>query len=459
MTIRDQILVPIVVIQVLAVGAISLATAALATRRGESQVVHRLDVLSETLRQASFPYTDAILAQLKALSGADFIAYDASRTIVAASDPALADNPALQTIPPASALEHFGRAPAVSVGAASYLTAKIATPSNPRVAAVLVLYPETSWRQARRDAVLPPLLFGSTALLAMVAVTGWTAARISRRIQGASAQVARIAGGDFNPFAPDNLHDEVADLARSINQMCGQLRDMSTTIQRSERTRILARLAAGLAHQLRNALTGARMSIQLHLRRAPASVDDRSLNVALRQLSLIEEQVKGLLSLGRVECRPPSPCDLFALLREITPLVEPVSEHAGVRLTLVESQTPALVLAEESGLRAAILNLILNAVEAAGRGGHVQLKVQQNDRAATIVVVDTGPGPPTHLADSLFEPFATGKPEGVGLGLALTHQVATAHGGSLSWEHDDGQTRFALTLPREDAPTPTPDPT
>lgn len=454
MTIREQILVPIVVIQVLAVGAISLATATLATRRGERQVVNRLDVLGETLRQASFPYTDSILAQLKALSGADFIAYDAARSVVAASNPTLADSPALRTIPPALALEHLGRAPAISLNRASYLTATIAIPSNPRVAAVLVLYPETSWRQARREAVLPPLLLGSTALLAMVAVTGWTAARISRRIRAANAQVARIAGGDFNDFDSDNLHDEIADLARSINQMSGQLRDMSGTIQRSERTRILARLAAGLAHQLRNSLTGARMSIQLHIRRSPASAGDRSLDVALRQLTLIEEHVKGLLSLGRLETRPPSPCDIHTLLREILPLVEPVTEHAGVRLDPLETGPPAVVLAEESGLRAAILNLLLNAVEAAGRGGAVQLAVQRTARTATIIVMDTGPGPPAHLSESLFEPFATGKPEGVGLGLALSHQVATQHGGSLSWDHKDGQTRFSLTMPLADPSNP-----
>ena len=63
-------------------------------------------------------------------------------------------------------------------------------------------------------------------------------------------------------------------------------------------------------------------------------------------------------------------------------------------------------------------------------------------------MLDDGPGPPPGLASTLFEPFVTGKPEGVGLGLALARRVASDHGGTLSWTRDDGRTRFRLTIPR-----------
>ena len=64
-----------------------------------------------------------------------------------------------------------------------------------------------------------------------------------------------------------------------------------------------------------------------------------------------------------------------------------------------------------------------------------------------IQVSDTGPGPPPELRESLFDPFVTGKPEGVGLGLALARQVAQAHHGTVSWCREDGWTRFRLVLP------------
>jgi signal transduction histidine kinase len=111
------------------------------------------------------------------------------------------------------------------------------------------------------------------------------------------------------------------------------------------------------------------------------------------------------------------------------------------------------VLAEESGLRAAALNLALNAVEAAGRGGVVRLEAVPDGEAVAIEVSDTGPGPPQGLAGSLFEPFTTSKPEGVGLGLALAQQVAAQHGGTLSWTRVGHETRFRLSLPRVTALT------
>ena len=109
-----------------------------------------------------------------------------------------------------------------------------------------------------------------------------------------------------------------------------QLKAMQQTIHQSERARLLAQLAAGLAHQLRNSLTGARISVQLHARRHPAAADDQTLTVALRQLALTEEQVKGLLSIGRLERQPAELCDLRQLLADVAFLVDPACQHAKV---------------------------------------------------------------------------------------------------------------------------------
>jgi signal transduction histidine kinase len=292
-------------------------------------------------------------------------------------------------------------------------------------------------------------VFGGGALVLMVAVTSWIAHRISGRMRAVSLQVARIAGGDFQGFDPGRPHDEIVDLARSINSMCAQLKEMSRTIQQSERTRLLAQLAAGLAHQMRNSLTGARMSVQLHARRFPSPAGDRSLEVALRQLTMTEEQVKGLLSLGRLEGRPPALCNLERLLGEIALLVGPECEHAKVTLDVRGNGAPLEVMADEAALRAAALNLVLNAIEAAGHGGVVRLETFHDGSRVAIEISDSGPGPPPGLAESLFEPFTTSKPEGVGLGLALAHEVAARHGGTLSWRRVDHETRFRLALPRD----------
>ena len=321
------------------------------------------------------------------------------------------------------------------------------------MSALLVLYPESSWRDARWESAQVPLILGAAALALMAAATTWIAHRISGRIHRMEHQVARIAEGDFRelPLDPKPPRDEVNDLARSINRMCTQLRQMSRTIRQSERTNMLAQLAAGMAHQLRNALTGARLSIQLHLKRCEDARTDTSMTVALRQLTLMEEQVRGLLTLSRLEERPHAPCDLVRLLHDVSSLLQPTSEHARVALevgTGTGTGPPTvIVMADEPSLRAAVLNLALNAIEAAGPGGTVGLELRNEGRSRVIEVTDTGPGPPPRLGETLFEPFATGKPEGVGLGLALARHVALAHHGSVSWAREGALTRFRLTLP------------
>jgi signal transduction histidine kinase len=79
----------------------------------------------------------------------------------------------------------------------------------------------------------------------------------------------------------------------------------------------------------------------------------------------------------------------------------------------------------------------------------VSLAARATDRRVDLVVEDTGPGPPEAVRAALMEPFVTGKPEGIGLGLAVAKAVAEAHGGTLSWSRADGRTRFAISLPEQ----------
>lgn len=226
---------------------------------------------------------------------------------------------------------------------------------------------------------------------------------------------------------------------------------LRATLVAGERQRLLGQLAAGFAHELRNAVTGARLAIDLHRRRCDAhrpgaAASDDSLAVANRQLDIVEAEVRGLLALGRPAQATVEPTDLDQLVADACDLNAARSSHAGV--TLERGPPTGLTIpARRDSLRAALVNLVLNAIDAAGRGGAVRLHILAEPGSAALVVDDTGPGPPAALAATIHEPFVTGKPEGVGLGLAVAQAVAAEHGGTLSWSRHGDRTRFAIRLP------------
>lgn len=457
-TLGAQILLPLIAIQATAVIATAVITAGLAVRRGEARVLDRLQGMVETLGHANFPRTPAVLAKLRGLSGAHFLAYDPDGGLDATTLPHSRDWPDELERAPRPGTE-ADQPHLVDVAGVRYLAVPMRATVDPRSAALVALYPESDWRQARWEAAWPPLVLGGSSLALMAVVTGWIARKTGRRIRTLGDEVARLSRGDFQPIDPGPGPREVVDLVRSINAMAAELRDLRATIARTERAKVLAQLAAGLAHQLRNALTGARMSIQLHVRRHPPPESDRSLEVALRQLALTEEQVRGLLALGRGEHEPRSSArfDLNRLPADVALLVGPAAEHGRVSLTVGDEAAPREIVGDEPALRAAVLNLTLNAIEAAGPGGSVRLTMVDgegsNPEWRTIEVVDDGPGPSADLAGSVFEPFVTSKPEGVGLGLSLADSVARRHGGRLSWSREEGTTRFRLSIPATaDAP-------
>lgn len=450
--IRYQWLVPFAIILLVAVAVTSISSAWLAAKRNTTTTMEQLNRVIDTLGHSRFPFSQNVLEQMRGLSGAEFAAFDAKGNLLASTLPD-------ETIPTQflSQLEQRSRIESLSEKSVTTLNerryfASVVTPVNAdsRVSTLLVLYPEANWQEARADAIMPPLVVGAATLGLMGIVSAWLAGRMSRRIQKLKEQVAAIADGDFLQLPLETRRDELQDLSRSVNLMSRQLLDMRETIRRTEQTRLLGQLAGGLAHQLRNAITGARMAVQIHARRC-ASPSEDSLSVALRQLELTEEQIRGLLTLGKAEQRTPVPREVNALLEEIRMLVGPVAKHAGVEFDL-EIRTgfgrkpENGIVPDSERVRTAVLNLVLNAIEAAGGQGKVWLKGLCLSDQMVFEVIDTGPGPPAELGDKIFDLFVTGKPEGVGFGLALAHQVALEHQGSLTWTRTDDKTCFRLVL-------------
>jgi signal transduction histidine kinase len=446
--IRNQILLPFVGVVLLAVVAMTTVAAVVAARQRDAQTLSQLQNVLATLEHTSVPFNAIVLEKLRGFSGAHFIACDKSGEILSSTIPVGSKLPEnLARLPAGNQLASLANQPALAFDGTQFYLARMEPRGDARVKTLYVLYPVESWSRARWIAAYPPLAVGAGAVMLTAVVSGWLAQRFGVRIRQLQQQVAAIAAGDFSEIPVHQRQDEIQELVASVNSMAAQLRTMQETIRHSERERLLAQLAGGLAHQLRNAVAGARMALQLHQRRCATAPEDKSLAVALRQLSLTETQIKGLLSLGRSEQHPPRISDVNQLIDDVAVLVQPACEHAFVTLALAPADAPVVVEADLESLRAAILNLATNAIEAAGQGGVVTMATRRTAESAIVEIVDTGRGPTAAVADSLFDPFVTTKPEGVGLGLALVRQVALDHGGNTSWTREAERTIFRLVLP------------
>ena len=457
-----------------AISAIAVLAAWRAASLSSNATLTQTRQVVRTVAETQFPLTKNVLLKMKGLSGAEFVVLEKNSLIRTSTlelnsrTQEIFSQELLQTFPLERDSEGELIDQQLQIQDVRYVfssLSRIDREGNP--IQLLILYPEKSLSQIRWDAATPPLLVGLLSLLLLIGLTFWLAERISRRIQMAEQQVACIASGDFQQIELPSRNDELRDLLVSVNRMSEQLKAMTTTIQRTERSQILGQLAGGLAHQLRNSVTGAILSIQLHLRQLQSAsqteklkhnqkvVDseksDQGLQMALQQLTLTEELIKRLLAVGTESGSENVAQPLGELISGVLELVQPVCLHSHIDVK-IELECESISVPDAEGLRTAILNLVMNAIDATGRDGEIQIRsfvrsLKQGAEELVLSVWDNGPGPPVEIAENLLDAFVTSKPEGVGLGLALCKQVAERNQGRLDWSRESIGTRFELSLP------------
>jgi signal transduction histidine kinase len=392
----------------------------------------------------TFRLTQPVLELMKGFSGAEFLFVHPDRppvsTLPNPNTPPPADVPSATLA--AEAAEHR-LGPPVTVDGTEYrcLRLLLRQPHPDYGGDLYIFYPESQRRTAVRDAVRPPLALGIIGGLVAVALALVIGTRLVRRVRELEHRTRLIAGGDFQPMPLPAADDELTDLCKSVNDMARRLAEFQEASERNERLRVLGQFSGGLAHQLRNAASGAKLALELFLAENP-STDSEPLQVALRQLARIEANLRQFLDLGKPPAAANVPCDLAKLIDQTVGLLRPQCLHAGTTLVWEPPVSAVLVHGDPSQLNHLISNVIGNAIEAAGPGGAVEVRLS----GTRIEVIDTGPGPPPEIAQKLFEPFVTGKPEGIGLGLAVARQAADAHRGTLTWERIEGRTVFRISL-------------
>ncbi len=454
--IQSQLLLPMLTVVVLAIALASLGSAYYGGVRARQSQEESLRRVVATLTQAPFPLSETVLRQMGGLSGAEFVLLD-RRDVLQASTLSLdADDleqlHRLHDDEPSSDLA--GR-PTASLGGRNYLSQRVAVAGRDPVSpagSLVVLYPEDRWSATMRQAAYPALTAGAVASIAVMLVTTVLAHRFVQPIRELGDRAAAIARGNFQPVVVSRHDDEIRDLAVSLNQMAEQLGQYEIQVRRHEQIRTLDRLGAGMAHQLRNAATGARIAIELHQLECKTGSPNESLDVALRQLSLMESYLKRFMAAGREASTLNEDVMLAKVVEDAISLVRPTCTHAGIDLEVSLPEEKLVVRGDPEDLRQLLVNLVANAVEAADRRSGVQPHIavaleRAGEGHAALLVRDNGPGPTPQVAQSLFEPFVTGKSEGTGLGLYVARQVAERHHGVIRWQREQDTTCFMVELP------------
>jgi signal transduction histidine kinase len=463
-SIRYQLLVPLLTLLMGAVAMAVWAAAASAHRAGQ-QIEKQMHDVASTVSSVTFPRNMQTLNLMKGLSGAEFLLCDGQGRprLDDRGEPMTTLPPAPEKLPPPSASwQEMRLGPRVKMGNDTYFCQGIRVGKDSGWI-LYIFYSESLWKDALWNAIRPALYFGVGGVVLSIALTILVAQRFTSRIQEMERRTRLIAGGDFSPMPLPKRSDELRDLAQSINDMAEKLARFQETVRQNERLRLLGQVSGGLAHQLRNGVAGARLAVQLHAREMNGQGDSETLKVALRQLSLVEMHLKRFLDLGRADGLRRERCSLSSLVDDTVTLLWPQCRHTGIDLQWQAPFRNGEKLADDiSGdpdqLRHLLLNLIQNGIEAAGPGGCVEIRLRLPDagaseqtrdtiRVATLEVYDSGSGPMPEIADRLFEPFVTGKPEGVGLGLAVAKQAVDVHGGRIGWHRDGERTCFWIELP------------
>lgn len=224
------------------------------------------------------------------------------------------------------------------------------------------------------------------------------------------------------------------------------LRRQDAQEKRLARRNELARLGevgAVLAHEVRNPLAGIKGYGQLLEERLPEGVERGYAGLIVRESLRLEQLADDILFFTRADSELSLPGNLLSVAGQLTALLTPQLERAGIRL-VVNIGENMIVRCPEERLHRLLLNLLTNAIQAMPEGGEINLAAHSHGGVVEISVADSGPGIETEMRAELFEPFRTSKARGAGLGLALCKKIVEGCGGSIMADDAPGGGAFFM---------------
>ena len=307
-----------------------------------------------------------------------------------------------------------------------------------------------------------------TGLAAVLAVILALAAALAVALRRWRRNLARIEAGlvpdgreRHLPYVGEPDLDRIIDAfnarARRAEQLQQQTAELRTRLTEAERFGMLGKLAAQVAHEIRNPMGAMRLKAENALAGDGRRQQD-ALRVILAQIERIDAQLSGLLALTQPVSPHATRVDVDAWLAQVVESHRELAQRQTIDLALsrgahgerlaLPSDFPVF---DPDQMQRALDNLLLNALRHAGDGGAVTLAAARRTSAdrhwLRITVSDSGPGVPAAQRERIFEPFVTGRADGTGLGLAVVREVAAAHGGQAWLDDTPRGASFVIEIP------------
>jgi signal transduction histidine kinase len=315
---------------------------------------------------------------------------------------------------------------------------------------------------ASREQASDLRLTAAVAVLVSLFLVGILAVIFIREILRPVAQLVRETGDHVEMDRSDNivttLSRKVHGLIADVDQTQTALRKSQEHLMQSEKLAMVGKLAAGMAHSIRNPFTSVKMRL-FSLERTLALTDDQQedFQVISEEIRHIDTIVQNFLEFSR----PPK-----LIMQRISPsvvvdrslqLLSHRLKSYNVKVQVIRIRNLPHIQADPEQLKEVLVNLLINACEAMQHGGEIVIReeVIQNDPAGPVAIIrvsDSGPGVPANLQEKILQPFFTTKEEGSGLGLSIATRIIEEHAGELTYQSKPGYgASFYLKLPIEES--------
>jgi signal transduction histidine kinase len=273
-------------------------------------------------------------------------------------------------------------------------------------------------------------------------------------------QMRRVQTGDLNARAVTETQDEIGELAGGFNAMVQSLDDATRELEASHEKQIqqagklasIGELASGIAHEIRNPLAGIGAAVEVLAEENNLNGQRAEIVAEIhRQITRLNRTLHDLLEFARLRDPEIAPCDVHGFIRPMLALVRPDAQKFHVKIEEHFAADLPNICADTGQMQQALLNILLNGVQAMPSGGTLTVSTESARRdgggMVRIKIQDTGVGISRQHLAKIFSPFFTTKHRGTGLGLSITRTIIEKHHGTIAVASEPGKgTTFTLEL-------------